>query len=190
MQQQQQHRHAKWLPSLAFISVAAAVLVITVSILFQDKDNTYFKIGPHDQLVVISVRIDTTNKYIYLVIITIVVTLARAIQSEIGSSVLRYLIYDYKVDEIQDVNRCSLMFYANIIYFFQGLRDVFLILASISQIDVSLVILGTYQIVCFFSMIYLTKDKKFTLVSNDSCYAGCLCGYDVKYKQFDNNNII
>lgn len=183
----EQHRHAKWLPSLALISVLTAVLVITVSILFQDKDNTYFKIGPHDQLIVISVRIDTMNKYIYLVIITILVTLARAIQSEIGSSVLRYLIYDFKVDEIHDVNRYSLMFYANIIYFFQGLRDVFLILASISQIDVSLVILFTYQIVCFFSIIYLTKDKKFTSIQSDSCYSGCLCGYDIKYKQFNNN---
>lgn len=58
-------------------------LIIIVCI-FKDNNSKYFKIGPNDDLILISIKIDTWNKWVLSLFLIGILKIGEVIVNEIG----------------------------------------------------------------------------------------------------------
>lgn len=154
--------NASQLTPVLLVSMLTSFILIFFCVGWKDDKNEYFKFGYNPDLIVVSVRIDTYERYCWMMSILTIVTLCRAYVSEVGSPILRYYIYDMNTTEITDISFCRLQVLSTSIYTLTALRDIFLLKAGIAQLDIALVILVVYQIVSTRVVYWLTKDKIYT----------------------------
>jgi hypothetical protein len=171
-------QNARLLPYVTALNIFVVALMLTLAFTFRDEKNTFLRFGPHDDLVVVSVRIDNWGSYVALLSLLLVVTLSRAYTAEVGNSIGRYLIYDMNTQHIKDISMLNLVIYSNAMYFFSMVRDMLLTLVGITQIDLSLWTIVIYTFVQIAAIIWLLRDKKFDHPSppwTSCCNVICLC---------------
>lgn len=108
------------------------------AVLTFEQSGSYVQFGPNDSMTVISVKIDTWQKYYLLLMFTVVINVVKVISEEIGMPILQFNIYNPHHVHIVDFGKCELQVLANIMYFISTIHSVFMTMMMISQLDVAL----------------------------------------------------
>jgi hypothetical protein len=124
---------------LCFIlNLILLIIVIVLNIIFASDTNKYLRFGPNNDLIVISVKIDTFEKYIGLLITISIIKITKALIDEYGGPVLDFTIYNPDKKIITEFYKNELYLLANFMYLISDLRYIFQLMATISQIDIAL----------------------------------------------------
>ena len=142
-----------------------AFLLIFVSsfiTIFAEK-SSYFRFGPSEDFIFISVPIDNYNKYTLLLTLIFFNDIIKVLIAEIGEPVLIFNVYNPDKKVITDFTKCQLLFYANTMFFISNFRRVFELLISVTQIDIAIFSIINEQIVSTFTVWFLVNEKKFDI---------------------------
>ena len=70
------------------------LLIVTTLMIIYESNSKYCRFGPHDDLIVIAVKIDTYTRYYILLGIITVVKVSKTLIEELGMPVLGFSIYN------------------------------------------------------------------------------------------------
>jgi len=161
-----------WL-CLAGNFITMIVVLIVVSI-FKDDQSTYFRIGPSDDLIVISIKINTWSKWIILNLFIGMIKVCDVLVNEIGSPILGFRVYNPDKKVIDDFTKNELNFLANSMWFTNGFRNVLMAVVTVTQIDIAFSGMIMSEFISIFTVRHLLNNKKFikkndkTLYDNDN----------------------
>ena len=124
-------------------------------------ESKYFRFGPSEDFIFISVQIDTTQKYCSLLTLIFVNDVVRVIIQEFGDPVLYMNVYNPDKKEITEFSKLQLYFYANSMFLVNNIRYIFTLLISITQIDIALFSVLIEQLVVIITIKMLLDEKKF-----------------------------
>jgi hypothetical protein len=125
------------------------------------SDSKYFRFGPNEDFIFISVQIDTAQKYCSLLTLIFVNDVVRVIIQEFGDPVLYMNVYNPDKKEITEFSKLQLYFYANSMFLVNNIRYIFTLLISITQIDIALFSVLIEQLVVIITIKMLLDEKKF-----------------------------
>jgi hypothetical protein len=135
-------------------------IIIAINIL-ANSNSPYFRVGPSEDLVIISTKIDTLGKYICLMIIVALINIVGTIAAEFGMPLLHFNIYNPDKTHITDFTKNELQFYANAMYLMVGIRGVLMTVVNISQIDVALFGVMSAELMSIGTIRFLLNEKTF-----------------------------
>lgn len=137
------------------------MIVVSLVVALRDESSTYFRWGPQQDLVAISVRINTWSRWLCLVILIMLVRAVETVVGEVGGPILGFRIYNPDCKEVKDFTYNQLSFLGNAMWLCSGVRGVFSMMISITQIDLALMGVVFSEIVSFVLVRALLKEKKF-----------------------------
>ncbi len=143
------------------MNVAILMAVFVIVFVFKDPNSKYFRFGPNEDLFLISVKIDTWSKYFVAVFTIGIIRIGEVIVNEIGSPILGFNVYNPDKKHITAFTRIELNFLANGTYFINGLRGVFMVVISISQVDIALISVIVSEITSIWTVRLLLNEKTF-----------------------------
>jgi len=141
------------------------LLVITVC---KDNQITYLNYGPNENLYVLSVKIDTISKYMYLQVFLIGVESSRVFINEIASPILGFNIYNPDKKVITEFSKNELQILANTMWFINSITNSLFVMITISQIDIALLRTLYSEITTIFTIRMLLNEKEFTYDKNNN----------------------
>jgi len=112
--------------------------IIALVIVFDDSSSKYWRFGPFDDLIIVSVNIDTWLKYWFLVGIVAILKITQCFIAEIAHPIIGFRIYNPDLHVVKDFTKCELQFYGNSMYLIDAIRSVLMIVMSITQVDIAL----------------------------------------------------
>lgn len=142
------------------------LLIIGFIVTYFAKDSKYFRMGPNEDFIFISIPIDSNKKYILLLITIFFNDCIRVLVSELGEPVLGFSVYNPDKKIIKEFTKFQLYCYANLMFFVTNLRGIFNILISVTQIDIALYSIVVEQLFSSFTIYYLISEK--TFIKNDN----------------------
>ena len=135
--------------------------IIIPTVLLANKGSSYYRFGPNDELIIISIKINTGFKYAILLVYVFIFRVCKAFVNELGMPVLGFNIYDPNRKKIIGFTRNELQIQANVMYTLNAIRSILEIQLAISQIDIA-IISAVFQEIASIPTIYLLlKDKEF-----------------------------
>lgn len=151
-------------------NILILAFVIILVCVFADGDDGYWQWGPHENLILISVKINAWNKYIGLLIVIATIRIAEVFVSEVGGPILGFNIYNPDKKIITDFTKNELQFYANTMFMVSSLRSIFSILIYISQIDLALWSTIMSEMTSFWTIRLLLNEKTFkkSIIMNEN----------------------
>ena len=143
---------------------AITLFCIAIPIVFMaSDDSTYFRFGPSDTLILVSIAINTKLRYcIALSFITLLKITDVAID-EIANPIVSFNIYNPDKTVIDDFYKNELQIYGNLLYGIDATKQVFLIMVSITQIDIALVSMVAGELASIVTIRMLLNEKTFSL---------------------------
>jgi hypothetical protein len=149
------------------LCVNATILTVVIALISAFADGSeYWRIGPSADFNVISVTIDNYNKYITLLILIMIINVSKVIVEELGMPVLGFSIYNPDKKVIEDFTKNELQFFANAMFMVSGLRQVFMTVITITQIDIAVWSLLVSEFASFYTIRLLLNEKTFTRSSD------------------------
>jgi len=142
------------------LNIIVLALVITLVSVFADG-NAYWRFGPSETLTVVSVLINTWGKWIGLLVLIAIVDGSRLIVEEISGPVLGFSIYNPDKKVITEFTKMELQFFGNAMFFVNGVRGVFLVMITVTQIDIALWSVLASQAMTVVTIRYLLNEKTF-----------------------------
>ena len=161
-----ENNHKVWFCLIG--NVLTMIIVLIFVSIFRDDDSKYFRIGPNDDLIVISIRINTWTKWILLNLFISLVKGCDVLVNELGSPILGFRIYNPDKKEIDDFGKNELNFLANSMWFANGFRNILMAVITITQIDIAMCGMLISEIVSIFTIRHLLNTKKFIKKDNTS----------------------
>ena len=137
------------------------ILVLVIVCIFRDDESKYFRFGPQSDLIVISIRIDTWNKWLLLNLFIGLVKGCDVLVNELGSPILGFRVYNPDKTEIDDFSKNELNFLANAMWFTNGFRTILMSVVSITQIDIAFSGMIISELVSIGTVRHLLNGKKF-----------------------------
>ena len=144
--------------------VGQLLLLISVTIptvLLANKDSTYYRFGPNEDLIVISIKINTWSRYGVLLFYTLLFRICKVFINELGMPILTFNIYNPNQKKIEGFTRTELQVLGNIMFMLNAISYALTLQLSIVQIDIA-VLSGIFSELAAIPTIYiLLKDKEF-----------------------------
>ncbi len=137
------------------------IAVIIPSVLLANKDSTYYRFGPQEDLIIISIKINTLTRYFILLIYIMAIRVCKVFINELGMPILGFNIYDPNRKVVENFTRKELQFQANLMYFMNSISYVFTLQLAIIQIDIALISCLFSELASIPTIYLLLKDKKF-----------------------------
>jgi len=156
-------------------------IVLTVIIFFTilcGANSKYFRFGPGDDFIIISVSIYNYQRYAILLLLISFVNITKVIIQEIGEPVLLLYIYNPDKKIIDDFRKNQLQFYGNSMFMISNIRRVFEIMITITQIDIALFSVIVEQLTAIVTIRILLNEKQFLLKTKSEELP--LCNYNKK----------
>jgi len=122
---------------------------------------SYFRLGPHDDLTVLAVPIDTWARWWALALFLSLMGLADVLTEELANPVLTFTIYNPDKRIIAGFGRFELQVLANLTYLTSALKRLLLVLVQISQCDLALVHIAVTELATVFTIRTLLAEKTF-----------------------------
>ena len=141
---------------------AITVLMVVLPVCLLSESGDYFRFGPSDDFVLISIKINTMTKYISVLACIAVINVIKVISEEIGGPILGFNIYNPDKKVITDFTKCELQMYGNSMFMLSGLRSIFITLITITQFDIALWSLLVSECASLFTIRMLLNEKTFT----------------------------
>ena len=88
-------------------------------------DSPYFRFGPSNDFVLISVAIDTMERYVALLGLISCMNCIKVLVAELGEPVLVFNVYNPDKTRITEFTRTQLLVYANAMFFVSNTRRIF-----------------------------------------------------------------
>lgn len=137
------------------------VSVVIPTVLLANKNSTYYRFGPNEDLIVISIKINTWSRYSVLIIYMMIFRICKVFVNELGMPILTFNIYNPNQKKIEDFTRMELQVLANIMFTLNAISYAITLQLSILQIDIAL-FSGIFSELAAIPTIYiLLKDKEF-----------------------------
>ena len=140
------------------------VLLISVVIpivLLANKQSTYYKFGPNEDLIIISIKINTWLRYGILLIYVFIFRVCKVFITELGMPILSFNIYDPNRKKVEGFTRNELQIQANIMYMLNAMRYALTLQLAIIQIDIALISAIFSELASIPTIYILLKDKEF-----------------------------
>lgn len=140
------------------------LLLIAVSVpivLFANPESTYYKFGPNDDLIVISIKINTWTRYGILLLYIFIFRVCKVFITELGMPVLGFNIYDPNRKKIEGFTRNELQVQANMMYMLNAIRYALTLQLSIIQIDIAIISAIFSELASIPTIYILLKEKEF-----------------------------
>ena len=137
------------------------VIVVILIIIFRNDGSKYFRFGPQEDLIVISVHINTWTRYFCFIGVICPIKIIEVIVNEYAMPVLGFNIYNPDKKEITEFSKNELQFYANAMYMVNGIRYIMLIVITVTQVDLALIVTVISEITSFFMIRVLLNEKTF-----------------------------
>jgi hypothetical protein len=144
--------------------IGNALILLTVLftvIILKDDSSKYFRIGPNNDLLIISVKINTYISYILLLVFIAITKLGEVMVEEIGMPILGFRIYNPDAKVITDFGKLELQIMGNLMFVISNIRGILMIVVSVSQIDVALWGVIISNITSVITIRILLNEKKF-----------------------------
>ena len=116
---------------------------------------------PYPDLIVISIKIDTWNKWIILNIFIALIKGCDVLVNELGSPILGFRVYNPDKKNIDDFNKNELNFLANSMWFTNSFRNILMAVITVTQIDIAFSGMFISEIVSIFTVRHLLNGKTF-----------------------------
>lgn len=137
-----------------------------IIIIFKSQSDDYFQYGPNENLNILSVNINTWNKYYLLQFYLFIVETANCIIIDIANPIMGFSIFNPDKKVIHDFGKVELQIYANLFWLISALRSTINILISISQFDIALLRVIYSELASVYTIRILLNEKQFS-TSND-----------------------
>jgi hypothetical protein len=137
------------------------LLFISSCITFFASDSKYFRFGPNEDFILISVKINSSSRYAFLLFLIACNNCVKVLIDELGEPILVFNVYNPDKKVITEFTRCQLLFYANSMFFIGNTRRVFTIMITITQIDIALFSIFVEQLVSICTVCFLVSEKRF-----------------------------
>jgi hypothetical protein len=136
-------------------------MVISMSVVLLGRGNQYVRIGPHAELALLSIPIDTWGRY-WLTVALLSLTNAIAVfSSEVVQPAIEYPVYNPAHHHISRYSKIELFALTNVKFTCTSVRQVFVILISVTQIDLALWQTLTGSILSCFCVWFILGTKTF-----------------------------
>ena len=139
------------------------VLILIVITIYKDGKTKYLHWGPNADLYVLSVKIDTWSKYMYLQLFLLCVECSRVFTNEIASPILGFNIYNPDKKVIIEFSKNELQVMANIMWLVNSLTTGLFVLITISQFDIAVLRIVYSELTTVVTIRLLLNEKEFIL---------------------------
>ena len=141
------------------------ISVIIPTVILANKQSTYYRFGPNDDLIIISIKINTWLRYGILLVYVLIFRVCNVFVTEFGMPILGFNIYDPNKKTIEGFTRMELQVQANVMYMMNAIRYAFTLQLSIIQIDIAVISAVFSEMASIPTIYILLKDKEF--IKND-----------------------
>ena len=141
-------------------------IILFVILICKDNNNYYMTYGPNDKLYVLSIKINTQQKYIFLQFFLLFVEFSRVFTNEIASPILGFNIYNPDKKIITEFTKNELQLLANMMWLINSLTNSLFVMITISQIDIAILRTIYSEITTIITIRMLLNEKKFIYEDN------------------------
>ena len=106
------------------LNVFLLLFIATCMITFA-SDSKYFRFGPSEDFILISVKINTNSRYLFLLFLIACNNCIKVLISELGEPILVFNVYNPDKKVITEFTKCQLLF-MQIVCFLLVIQDVYL----------------------------------------------------------------
>ena len=124
-------------------------------------DSPYFKFGPNETFILISVHINTPMRYVLLLLLISFMNCIKVVVSELGEPVLVFTVYNPDKKVITEFSRTQLLWYANGMFLVSNARRVFEVMITVTQFDIAIFSILVEQMMSMFTVYFLVREKQF-----------------------------
>jgi len=137
------------------------ISVIIPTVLLANKDSTYYRFGPNEELIIISIKINTWTRYGVLLVYILLFRMCKVFINELGMPILTFNIYNPNQKKIEGFTKTELQVLGNIMFMLNAVCAALTLQLSIIQMDIA-VLSGIFSEIAAIPTIYiLLKDKEF-----------------------------
>jgi len=129
--------------------------------IFRDESSTYFRFGPQDDLILISVKINTWLKWWMTFLCIGVLKIGEVIVNEIGSPILGFNVYNPDKKVITDFTKNELNLITNAMWFVNNMRSILTVVISITQFDLAFMSVIVSELTSIYTVRILLNEKEF-----------------------------
>ena len=149
------------------IQIALAANLVLLCFLFflifnLGSQSKYFRFGPQDDFILISVKIDTWTRYGFLLLIISVIQITEVLIEDLGLPILTFNIYNPDKKVITDFKKMELQIYGNLMFLINNLRYIIQVLVTVTQIDIAIFAVLMAQITGIITVRFLINEKTFS----------------------------
>jgi hypothetical protein len=120
------------------IGVNLFIVIITILIILNNADKGLLKIGYSNELYVIGVQINTLDKYLMLHFCIFFIEFCYSIIYEYANPIMYFNVFNVDKKNITEFNKNELQLYAQSLWFLCSIKQAFMILVSITQLDITI----------------------------------------------------
>ena len=150
-------------------------LIINIILLFSviffvtmfASESKYFRFGPNEDFIVISVKINNQNRYNILLSLISLVKITKVIIEEIGNPIMDFSIYNPDKKIITEFTKNQLFIIANLMYLVSSIRYVFEVMITVTQIDIAIFSVFATGFAGLVSTRFLLNEKTFITEYNN-----------------------
>ena len=144
-----------------FVNFLTLLFICLPVFYFNNGKSSYFKYGWSNELILISVPINTRTKYIIVCLYIACLKATNSLITEFVNPILGFRIYNPDKKYITDFTKNELQLYGNLYYIICGFKRLMLIMISITQIDLAIIGMLSGEIMSFFTIRMLLNEKTF-----------------------------
>lgn len=141
------------------------ILLLSIVLFFivncASPNSKYFRFGPNDDFILVSIHIQTYTKYSILLFLIACINILKVLVQEIGEPVLIFNIYNPDKKVITEFTKTQLQLYGNAMFFVSNVRRVFEIMVTVTQIDIALFSVLIEQLTSIITIKMLLNEKIF-----------------------------
>jgi hypothetical protein len=142
------------------------LIILFVVMICKDNNNYYMTYGPNENLYVLSIKVNTPQKYIFLQFFLLFVEFSRVFTNEIASPILGFNIYNPDKKIITEFTKNELQLLANMMWLINSLTGAIFVMITISQIDIAILRTVYSEMTTIITIRMLLNEKKFICENN------------------------
>ena len=145
-------------------------MIITIIIILNNADKKLLRIGYSNDLYVIGVQIDTFNKYMLLHFYIFMIEFCYSIIYEYANPIMYFNVFNVDKKNISDFSKFELQIYTQSLWFLCSLKQAFMIIVSITQLDIAIAKTIYNEIAVAIVIRSLLNNKTFRKENEDEIY--------------------
>lgn len=155
-----QHRRLQYCVAINVL-LLTTVVVVTLFCRSNDTQDKFMRFGPQPDLMLLGVPINTWAKYYIVHVCLCCFQVLDTVIQEFTNPVLGFNIYNPDKKHIVDFTKFELQFYAQSFWLINSIKSAFLLIISISQIDLAVAKVVYMEMAGIYTIRTLINEKTF-----------------------------